>query len=76
MSDIINIFLHQNSEIAIYFTIDISVFVAVDHSCDSSPCLNSGTCVNSGDSFTCICQEGYEGAVCDININDCNPYPW
>nr|KAG5712927.1 hypothetical protein BaRGS_007524 [Batillaria attramentaria] len=34
---------------------------------------NQGTCVNSGDSFTCLCRDGFEGATCQININDCNP---
>jgi hypothetical protein len=44
--------------------------------CDSSPCHHGGTCVNSGDSFTCICKDGYEGPLCEADINNCNPFPW
>jgi len=44
--------------------------------CDHFPCKNHGTCVNSGDSYTCICKDGFEGHQCETNINDCNPFPW
>lgn len=26
--------------------------------------MNGGTCVGSGDSFSCICKEGWEGRTC------------
>lgn len=29
-----------------------------------SPCENGGTCVVDGDSFSCLCKEGWEGATC------------
>lgn len=44
--------------------------------CASSPCRHGGTCINSGDRATCLCRDGFEGILCEKDINDCNPYPW
>ncbi|KAG7260084.1 hypothetical protein CRUP_035229, partial [Coryphaenoides rupestris] len=44
-------------------------------SCDSGPCVNGGTCVGSGDAYTCICKDGWEGLTCGQNADDCNPHP-
>ena len=36
------------------------------NACHSMPCLNSGTCTVVGvDSYMCICQVGYHGALCE-----------
>ena len=43
--------------------------------CDSSPCQNGATCVNSGDRYTCSCPDGWDGMNCENNINDCTPHP-
>lgn len=49
--------------------------------CASSPCLNSGICLphtfNDGNSemFTCRCQPGFSGTLCNININECSSSP-
>lgn len=29
----------------------------------------------TGDSFTCVCKEGWEGPTCTQNTNDCSPHP-
>lgn len=58
------------------FGFSCSSAVASIKACDSSPCHHGGTCVNSGDSFTCICKDGYEGPLCEADINNCNPFPW
>ncbi|ROT64375.1 hypothetical protein C7M84_017680 [Penaeus vannamei] len=39
------------------------------------PCKNGATCVNTGDGFTCLCQDGWDGATCQNNINECATYP-
>ena len=39
--------------------------------CLSNDCQN-GSCVPNGESFTCSCDSGYEGAQCQTDINDCN----
>ena len=38
--------------------------------CDSSPCLNGGTCFNTGASFGCICTRGYYGNRCELGKED------
>lgn len=37
---------------------------AKNSTCASSPCVNGGTCVGGGDTFTCICKDGWEGPTC------------
>ena len=43
----------------------------------SSPCLNGATCLEHQDSsgFACVCPPGYEGNLCEIDINFCIPDP-
>jgi hypothetical protein len=37
-----------------------------DYCAKHSPCLNNGTCVDSGKhSFKCLCEIGYSGDICD-----------
>lgn len=48
---------------------------AKTHACKSNPCQNGATCVNTGDFYSCICKEGFEGQHCQHDINDCNPPP-
>ncbi|XP_052242373.1 fibropellin-1-like [Dreissena polymorpha] len=43
--------------------------------CQSSPCLNGGSCNNEVDRFTCTCDAGWNGTHCQQNINDCLPSP-
>ncbi len=43
--------------------------------CDSSPCLNGGTCQNFLGSHACLCQPGFQGTNCELNIDDCKPNP-
>ncbi|PIK33677.1 putative sushi, von Willebrand factor [Apostichopus japonicus] len=37
--------------------------------CISSPCLNNGTCLNGISGFTCLCQSGISGSVCDTELS-------
>ena len=41
--------------------------------CESSPrCANDGICTSMGPfDFTCQCEVGYTGSICEVNIDDC-----
>ena len=45
-----------------------------DH-CESAPCLNGGTCINTGVSFNCTCDTGFHGDVCDLEEDACQSSP-
>ena len=47
---------HQHSDF-------VHWFVEVNE-CDSSPCLNGGTCVNGNTSYSCACLVGYTDPEC------------
>ncbi|XP_078342465.1 uncharacterized protein LOC144628269 isoform X2 [Oculina patagonica] len=34
--------------------------------CNSSPCVNGGTCINTGRSYRCDCSRGYHGRQCQF----------
>ncbi len=38
-------------------------------------CQHGGACSSSVGVFTCICQPGYTGALCQHNIDDCDADP-
>ena len=33
--------------------------------CDTQPCMNGGTCVNTPDSYLCMCTRDYRGPNCE-----------
>lgn len=39
--------------------------------CDTSPCLNNGTCIDQISSFLCQCNVAWTGKTCDLDINEC-----
>ncbi|XP_074871762.1 protein crumbs homolog 2 isoform X3 [Carettochelys insculpta] len=43
--------------------------------CASSPCLHASTCEDLFNSFRCVCSAGWEGPLCESNINDCQSSP-
>ncbi|XP_045538284.1 delta and Notch-like epidermal growth factor-related receptor [Papilio machaon] len=43
--------------------------------CESSPCLNGGTCTDRVAGFTCACGRGYAGNACQLKVNLCSPNP-
>uniref|UniRef100_A0A3Q3MUU7 Delta-like protein n=1 Tax=Mastacembelus armatus TaxID=205130 RepID=A0A3Q3MUU7_9TELE len=65
----------QNSDGVLCPHVVLSCRPADNSSCLPSPCENGGTCVVDGDSFSCVCKEGWEGATCSHNTNDCSPHP-
>jgi len=41
-------------------------FLSVQSACDSSPCLNGGTCTNlAGGKYSCQCKRGWKGSRCE-----------
>ncbi|KAJ3606454.1 hypothetical protein NHX12_025975, partial [Muraenolepis orangiensis] len=43
--------------------------------CAGSPCRSGGTCIDSLNSFQCICPDGWEGRLCDHDVNECRRNP-
>lgn len=58
-----------------YFRLEITgIDCGVDiDECAPIPCVN-GKCVDGIAHFTCECDKGYEGELCDIEINECERY--
>ncbi|XP_052697133.1 cubilin-like isoform X2 [Crassostrea angulata] len=46
-----------------------------DGPCASNPCRNGALCQNSGSTYSCVCQPGYEGNQCQTNTNECASNP-
>ena len=42
----------------------VCMFADVDE-CASSPCVNAVNCTNAIGSFTCDCEDGFTGVLCD-----------
>ncbi|XP_022095362.1 uncharacterized protein LOC110981781 [Acanthaster planci] len=40
-----------------------------------NPCLNSGTCIDGVNTYSCSCLPGYTGTLCEINIDECASRP-
>uniref|UniRef100_A0A3Q4B3V1 Uncharacterized protein n=1 Tax=Mola mola TaxID=94237 RepID=A0A3Q4B3V1_MOLML len=43
--------------------------------CDSQPCLNLGVCQDQFNEFNCSCSAGWEGKLCETEINECSSGP-
>uniref|UniRef100_H3BHZ4 Crumbs cell polarity complex component 2 n=1 Tax=Latimeria chalumnae TaxID=7897 RepID=H3BHZ4_LATCH len=43
--------------------------------CSQNPCFNNGQCEDQFNSFSCNCSAGWEGSLCESNINDCKSTP-
>eukprot|EP00057_Strongylocentrotus_purpuratus_P015751 XP_011670225.1 PREDICTED: fibropellin-3-like [Strongylocentrotus purpuratus] len=39
------------------------------------PCLYGGSCIIGLDSFSCMCQSGFTGSMCEEAINECTSNP-
>lgn len=60
-----------------YSTNDAGVTCIDIDDCSPNPCLHEGTCTDTGvDSYTCDCASGYDGDLCENDVNDfCIPNP-
>jgi hypothetical protein len=43
--------------------------------CSPNPCMNNGTCFDNFYSFMCTCPVGFNGTLCEINMNECLSNP-
>ncbi|XP_038559419.1 protein crumbs homolog 1-like [Micropterus salmoides] len=43
--------------------------------CESQPCLNQGVCQDQFNEFNCSCSAGWEGELCETEINECSSGP-
>ncbi|XP_019616673.1 PREDICTED: neurogenic locus notch homolog protein 1-like [Branchiostoma belcheri] len=39
------------------------------NTCQSNPCQNGGTCINSVEQHECLCTEGWTGEICETDIS-------
>ncbi|XP_042333974.1 protein crumbs homolog 2 [Sceloporus undulatus] len=43
--------------------------------CSSGPCQHGGSCQDLFNAFSCACSPGWEGSLCEANIDDCKSSP-
>lgn len=43
--------------------------------CEATPCQHDGRCIPVGDTFVCLCADGFRGDTCEINFDNCTPDP-
>lgn len=58
----------MSEEVLVY-----SIFVI--WSIGSNPCEHAGKCLNTNGSFQCKCPQGYVGARCELDVNECMSSP-
>ncbi|KAF8777573.1 Cubilin like protein [Argiope bruennichi] len=45
-----------------------------ENECNSNPCKNGGTCIDTYNGFICNCPPNWEGPTCESDINECARY--
>ncbi|XP_063263862.1 sushi, nidogen and EGF-like domain-containing protein 1 isoform X6 [Prinia subflava] len=43
--------------------------------CQSQPCLNGGQCKDRVSAFLCLCEPGYTGYHCELDVDECQSEP-
>ncbi|NXE91314.1 SNED1 protein, partial [Menura novaehollandiae] len=43
--------------------------------CQSQPCLNGGQCKDRVSAFLCLCEPGYTGHHCELDVDECQSEP-
>ena len=50
---------------------NMHIFISVINECESDPCSNGATCVDTQRGYHCVCPAGFTGPDCDIDIDEC-----
>ncbi|XP_078382582.1 uncharacterized protein LOC144665249 [Oculina patagonica] len=52
-------------------------YVETENACKSTPCLNNGKCQYgfTDKAFRCLCSAGFEGELCEKDVDDCASGP-
>lgn len=48
---------------------------STEDQCSPNPCQNSAICRARGDGYSCFCVPGFQGAHCQIDVNECASEP-
>ncbi|XP_053380102.1 uncharacterized protein LOC123547975 [Mercenaria mercenaria] len=55
------------------YYLDTDGYTCMDtNDCEGVTCENGGYCVDSLNSYTCICEAGFRGQHCETDINECD----
>lgn len=57
--------MNQLSKYSMSVSLCRRVFLADIDECSDDPCLNNASCVQGAGSFTCVCEPGYTGVLCE-----------
>uniref|UniRef100_A0A4W3I336 Sushi, von Willebrand factor type A, EGF and pentraxin domain containing 1 n=1 Tax=Callorhinchus milii TaxID=7868 RepID=A0A4W3I336_CALMI len=58
-------------DLIIFFSLGLKEF----NECFLQPCQHSGTCQSAGSGYICLCNPGFTGSNCEINIDECASDP-
>jgi hypothetical protein len=56
------------------FCYSCDIYLLAPTPCQPNPCLNGGTCIPQGTSFTCQCPSTFTGYCCENRITTTTPY--
>uniref|UniRef100_A0A1Y1MVJ3 Fat-like cadherin-related tumor suppressor homolog n=1 Tax=Photinus pyralis TaxID=7054 RepID=A0A1Y1MVJ3_PHOPY len=57
------------------FSCDTSVILVPPGPCGSQPCMNGGTCKDTGTGYECQCHSRFTGVMCEIDTDPCASGP-
>jgi hypothetical protein len=49
----------------------VQLIIDFDDCANATASCNNGTCVNGENTFSCVCNDGYSGDYCEMDVDDC-----